>query len=134
LAQYTGEQTTATKYVHFTGSSSIVKRINWMRSDNTLHATATLQEDFKLRYQIKTVMDKLPMQYTLEHVVRLTADEHTRGEMVTITNKQAKHLHETQPHPGNAVEMVTANQALLMIRKQVAPNNMFSKITCGRKD
>jgi hypothetical protein len=134
FAKFTEEKPKATKCVHYTGSSSIVKRINWMREDTTLHATATLQEDFDLRYQIKTIAEKLPMQYTLEKVARLKADEHTTvpteipGKMLTLTSLQAKHLCETKPHPGTDIEMVTANKALLKIGSKVVPNNMVKHL------
>jgi hypothetical protein len=150
FAKFTDENPKATKCVHYTGSSGIVKRINWLRSDTTLQATATLQEDFDLRYQIKTIADKLPMQCTLEKVARLKADEHTAvsttipGKMLTLTSKQAKHLCETISHPGNDIEMVTANKALLKIGSKVVPNNMVKHLrqaskteapesTCGQK-
>jgi hypothetical protein len=74
------------------------------------------------------------MQYTLEKVARLKADEHTAvpttipGKMLTLTSKQAKHLCETKSHPGNDIEMVTANKALLKIGSKVVPNNMVKHL------
>jgi hypothetical protein len=70
------------------------------------------------------------MQCTLEQVDRLTADEFDAvpmaipGKMLTVAYIQARELCEENAHPGNDVEMVTTNQALLKIRNQVVPNNM----------
>jgi hypothetical protein len=127
--------------VHYTSSSSSIVK----------HASATLQEDFDLRYQIKRIADKLQMQYTIQQMGRSTTYAFDGvpvmipRKMLTLACIQAKELCENDEHPGNDVEMVTSNQALLKIRNQIVPNNWpnasekrsmqnLLKSTCGRKD